>query len=70
MASQAHLNTLKLADETDALRRRVKELEKQTEDLRAQTAELRQQNVTDQKNINEIDRAYTAHLDRDHRNIP
>lgn len=63
MADTAHMNTLKLADEVSALRERVKRLEEDEAYLSKTVSKLIDQNLQDQRSINEISRAYTAHLE-------
>lgn len=60
------MNTLRLADEVHALRNRVAELERSEKINSKYISDALNQNVTDAKNIREIDRAYNAHLDRGH----
>lgn len=57
------MNTLRLADEVNALRARVKALEDDDEYQSKTIGKLIDQNVQDQRSINEINRAYTAHLE-------
>jgi copper chaperone CopZ len=57
------MNTLRLADEVNAVRARVKELEDDNKYQADVIGKLIDQNVQDQRSINEINRAYTAHLE-------